>query len=165
MNVAKSYEQALATVIREYGDLPDDVLIRAWQTIDHDASWDESVDRAFPLIDIRATPARTDDNQATLACECAILVGTMTADDRDHFDVSDLYDRVQGVLDDLYAQFRAQVNGSEKTRFDAIMAGNLTSDEYSFGGFTFGDGLAPYDDKGVNMIGISMTLHFSRTDF
>lgn len=165
MNVPKSFEQALATVIREHGDLPPGVTIRAWQTLDHDATWDPEKDRTFPMIEIRSSPARTDDNQATLSCEAAILIGTMADDDKDHADISLIFDKVQSVVDSLYAQFRAQVNGTEKDRFDAVMAANLSAALYSFGGFTLGDGLAPYDDKGANIIGLSLVLHYSRDDF
>lgn len=164
MNVPKAIEIAIATLLREFGNLPDGVTIRAWQTLPHDKTWKADTDRTFPMIDVRCSPATTDDNQATLQAGCAVLCGTKADDDRAHELVSVIYEAAQGVLDRLFSQFRTS-SGSELSRFLALMQANAGANAFQFGGFTFGDAMAPFDQSGVNMIGTTLTVHYGRSDF
>lgn len=154
----------MAETIRTYAEIGEGVTIRAWQSLPADGSWSPDIDRAFPMIDVRCGPPRTDDNQATLACECAVLLGTKTDDDKGHAAISALYDAVQGLADKLFAQFRATA-GTELTYFLARITAEVGAAGFLFGGLTFGEGLAPSDEDGVNMIGIVLNVHYSRSDF
>jgi len=165
MNTAKAIELAVVAVIRDYANLPPGVSIRAWQTLRADATWDEEQDRTFPLIEIRSAPPRTDSNASTMETQVAILIGTMTADDKDHAQISDIYSEVQSVIDRLYAQFRVQVAGDEYNRFEAIMAANTTAGTWNLGGFSYGDPQSPADDAGANIIGIALMVHHSNDNF
>jgi hypothetical protein len=165
MNTAKAIELALVAVIRDYANLMPGVTLRAWQSLRADATWDEEQDRTFPLIEVRASPPRTDDNASTMQTQVSVLVGTLTADDKDHAQISDIYSDVQAAIDRLYAQFRVQVAGDEYNRFEAVMGENTTLGTWNLGGFTYGDPLSPADDAGANIIGISLIVHHSNDNF
>lgn len=154
----------MAETIRAYAEIGEGVTIRAWQSLPADGSWSPDTDRAFPMVDVRCGPPRTDDSQTTLSCECAVLMGTKTDDDRDHAAISALYDAVQELVDKLFAQFRTTA-GTELTYFLARIAAEVGAAGFVFGGLTFGEGLAPSDEDGVNMIGVVLNVHYSRSDF
>jgi hypothetical protein len=168
MNVAKAYEIALARTIRDYAvDLGGATVIRCWQSLREDQLWNkDGVDRTMPQISIKATPQRTMEDQVTLSCDGAIDIMTNTADDVDHAVISAMYSGVQGVLDKLAAQWKSGT-GDEYAAFTAAMTEALEDDAtvYSFGGFAFGEAVAPFDDDGINAIGVGFVLHFSRSDF
>ncbi len=166
MNVSKAIELAFAEAIRENAEIGEGVTVRAWQSLEADGSWKENPDRAFPMVDIRCSPPRMDDSQTTLQVECAILMGTKTDDDKSHAFVSQMYDAIQKVCDDLFSDFRQADENSEPLKtWLATVAANVESGAFGFGGFTFGEGMAPMDDGGVNMIGITMVVHYSKTGF
>ena len=166
MNTTKAIELAMSETIRKYAQLGEAVTIRAWQSLEADGSWEENKDRTFPMIDVRCSPPKTDDNESTQQVECAILFGTKTDDDKSHAFVSAMYEAGQGVCDTLFSQFRSGVfTGDEIAYFLAKVVAETSSDAFQFGGFTFGDGLSPADDGGVNMIGITLIVHFGRSDF
>jgi hypothetical protein len=169
MNVSKAIELAIAETIRKYAELGDSVTIRAWQSLEADGSWKENPDRTFPMIDVRCSPPKTDDNQSSRQVECAILCGTKTDDDKSHAFISDMYGAVQGVCDKLFKQFRGGTftgAGNEEIEyFISRVEAEAGADKFIFGGFTFGDGLSPSDDNGVNMIGVLMIVHFGNNDF
>lgn len=164
MNVAKALEITLSTVLRAHGRLLDSVLLRCFQTLDHDGIWTASQDRTFPVVDIRARPPQTDENQSTLRCDVTILVATLAADDASHDQLSGLYELVQSMLDNLFAQARAG-SGSVYDSFLALMGDRVDSGKFLFGGFTFGDTLSPYEENGANMMGVTLSVHYGRDDF
>jgi hypothetical protein len=166
MNVAKAIELAFADLIRKQ-ELGAGVHVRAWQSLRADTTWDVTKDREFPAVDIRTAPQQFDmDAGSTMFCETAILCGTVADDDRDHAAVSALYEAVQGACDALYADFRGGT-GTLLTAFVAAITLALGSEgvKFSFGGLTFGGSMAPYDEGGSNMLGLTMRVHFSRSDF
>jgi len=166
MKVAKAIELAMAETIRKYAQLGEAVTIRAWQSLEADGSWKKYPDRTFPMIDVRCSPPKTDDNETTQQVICAILFGTKTDDDKSHAFVSAMYEAGQGVCDNLFSQFRSGTfTGEEIAYFLAKVITETSSDDFQFGGFTFGDGLSPIDDNGINMIGITLNVHFGRSDF
>jgi len=170
MNVSKAIELAMAETIRKYAEMGEDVTIRAWQSLASDGSWLEHPDRVFPMIDVRCGPPRTDDNQSTLAVECSILMGTKTDDDKDHAFISAMYEAVQGVCDNMFSQFRTTAGSTytaDTELYDFLdrVVTEAGASAFEFGGLTFGDGLSPADDGGINMIGITMVIHFGRSDF
>jgi hypothetical protein len=74
------------------------------------------------------------------------------------------------VCDNLFSQFRTATGSTytadtEISDFLASIVANTGADAFKFGGLTFGEGLAPADDAGINMIGITMVIHYSRSDF
>lgn len=166
MNISKAIELAMAETIRKYAKLGEDVTIRAWQSLESDGSWKENPDRSFPMIDVRCSPPKTDDNESTQQVECAILFGTKTDDDKSHAFVSAMYEAGQGVCDKLFKQYRTGTFTDTEIKYfiDKVEA-EAGADVFTFGGFTFGEGLSPSDDSGINMIGITMIVHFGRSDF
>ena len=166
MNTTKAIELAFAETIRKYARVGEAVTIRAWRSLEADGSWKENPDRKFPMIDVRCSTPRTDDNESTRQVECAILMGTITDDDKNHKFISNMEEAVQGVCDTLFSQFRSGVfTGEEIAYFLAKIVDDTSTTAFQFGGFTFGDGLAPSDDGGINMIGIMMVVHYGRSDF
>ena len=165
MNAAKAIEIAFAEVVRKHATLGEDVLIRPWQSLERDGSWDKTKDRDFPVVDIRCAPPKWVQTQVTFSADCALLAGTKLDDDKSHAVISDLYEALQSVLDRLYAQVQmATPTGDEWTTFSASLAENLPTTVFHFGGLTYGDVQAPWNDRGVNMIGITMVVHYARPD-
>jgi hypothetical protein len=173
MNIPKAIEQAFAAGIRKRGgELGACVVIRCWQSLADDASWKRPVDRQFPMLDIRCTPPESDDVQRTMISDCSLLCATKTDDDKDHSAVSALYGAVQDYCDRLFAGAGGD-SGAEAiyTEFNAELAARIAEQEFeatgtaTVGGITFGPPLAPYDDDGVNMIGIVVRVHYSRSEF
>ena len=156
-NAPKAIELALTETIRAFTTLGDDVSIRPWQAL-ASVITDGNYARKLPYIDIRCAPPNSNDEDTTRICTASILCGTTAEDDPDHAAIRMLYEGVQGVTDSIYFQFRRGEN-AELTAFKASLT------DYApimiFGGITFGDGPAPYDDDGINMIGITISVHYS----
>lgn len=168
MNAARAIEMAFADVFRTYAELGASCVVRAWQSLPLDPVWEklaaDSKDRAFPLVDVRCGSPRFDANQRTMYSETQILCATKTDDDKNHAQIQSLYGEIQRVCDLLYAQFIAGRDGDELARFKAVLTAELGA-TFHFGGFTWGEGMAPADMDGANMIGIAVQTHFSRSDF
>ena len=169
MNIPKLFEGAIAAAITENAGLATDLLrIRTWQAIDADGRWSPAIDRKPPLLDIRAKPPSTsEEDGATMVCQVALLIGTHAEDDPTHATNALFYSAVQDVLDNLYAQFRAGTAGAERNSFDAYISNNPASDSITLyiGGFSHGDGMDPFDDSGLNFIGMTFNIHYSRSDY
>ena len=168
MNVPKAIELALTATVRKYAvDMGAGVILRAWQSLREDPQWKQNKDRSFPLVDIRCAPARTDDNQSTLAADVAALGQTKTDDDRDHAGISALYEGVETVFNSMFSQFRTGTAGTgEFAFFKAELTTHLgTTIDIDSVSLTWGEALAPYDDGGANSIGIGLVVHYGRPDF
>lgn len=153
-------------MLREYAQLGEGVTVRPWQSLRFDPSWQEDLDRAFPLIEVRCSGPSTDSNQSTLFVSVKLLCGTKTDDDKDHAAISAMYESVESMCARLFSQFR-QTEGVEVelAAFKAFMLGNTDAGAFQFGGLTFGESIDPYDDRGCNMMGITMGVHYGRSDF
>lgn len=165
MNVPKAVEIAIAAVLRKR-ELGASVLLRCWQNLRADGSWKPSTDRSFPVVDIRCSPPTPDTlARTTLIASCQILCGTNADDDRDHAFISKLYEECQTACDLLYAQARGTA-GTELNDFTTALNDLLGTElgNFNFDGFQFGDSIAPYDDDGVNAVGFTMQVHYSRND-
>jgi hypothetical protein len=165
MNVPAAIEKTIADMIREFCDLPENTTIRAWQSIDHDATWDSEQDRTFPMVEVRCSPPFVDDNQTTLRVNCAVMVATSTPDDKTHAVISDMFTSVLGMTDALFSQRPGRSSGPESDSFLIGMHGLVGEEKFRFHGITYGDGQAPYDDRGVNVMGITVAFYYSRDDF
>jgi hypothetical protein len=165
VNVPKAIELSLAKVLTEHADLDPGVFVRCWQTLTNEPEWTVENDRRFPLIELRCSPATIDDNERTLMVPCVILCATKTEDDASHDQISKLYEDVEQCIYRLYGQFIQGASGDEQTLFNSEMAAKTTATDYNFGGFTISDALAPGDDNGVNVIGMTLVTHYSRGGF
>lgn len=165
MNAPKHIEIALATLIRDYAGLPPGVTIRAWQTLEADATWSEAEDRTFPMIEVRCSPPIVDENQHTLQSQAAILIGTQTADDKDHADISHIYGLVQETIDRFFSQRPGRSPGAEFNTFTSVMENAVGPASFLFNGLTFGEPITPYEDRGAALIGLTLVIHYTRSDF
>ena len=165
MNVPKAIELAFAKVIRNYAEMGAGVVLRPWQSLNYDGSWDEEKDRTFPLIDIRCGPGQTDDNQRTLFAECSIICATDNDDDKGHTFISDMYEAVQTVLDGMFSQFIAGTQSTSVLAEFLAEIQTVTGTGFIFGGLEFESPLPPADDAGSNVIGITMKVSYSRSDY
>ena len=98
-----------------------------------------------------------------------VEIRTSVHDDPDHREVSRIYDATQTLFDSLFDQFYGGTDGDELAAFkgslDAEFKGSLDAEygaEFPFGGLTYGDSAAPWDDDGVNCISFSFVMHYSR---
>jgi len=156
-NAPKAFELAIYETIRDFVTVGDSVSFRPWQSLAAVVT-DSDYARHFPCIDIRCTPPSTDENGVTKNCTALIRCGTIEADDLSHADVTILYEAVQGVCDTLYYQDQG-TTGAELTAFKASLTAYAPL--LTFGGFTFGDGMEPYEDEGINTIGITLAVNYS----
>ena len=156
-NAPKAIELAIYETIRAFATVGDDVSFRPWQSLAA-AVTDGDYSRKYPCIDIRCAPPSTDDNGITKNCAAVIICGTTVAEDESHADVNKLYEAIQGICDTLYYQDKS-TTGAELTAFKASLTAYAPL--LTFGGFTFSDGLAPYDDDGTSMIGVTLVINYS----
>jgi hypothetical protein len=166
-NFPKLFEGALAAAFVQTAELASLPRIRTWQAIDADGRWSPNADRVFPAVDIRAAPPRPDDNAHAQMVSVAITIGTEAADDPTHAMMASIYEAVQAVVDSLYSDFLMQrESGPERAAFDAYLADQGQSGHVipAVSGFTLGEPVAPYLDGGVNVIGLELVVHYSRSD-
>jgi len=163
MNVAKIIEQAVSRTIRDHAELSADVVIRAWQTLDDDHTWDAALDRTFPMIDVRCGAPTVEEDQKSMRASCMVRCATKTDDDRDHATISEIFGAVQGVMEEVFFDF---ANGTEGGALDTMTGhlGALSANKILFGGVTSMDFTEPYDDGGLNMIGTGLRIHFMRSE-
>ena len=168
INIPKAFEGAVAATIVATADLKELPRLRTWQAVDSDARWSPAQDRKFPLYELRASPPLlSEEAGATLMCPVNIQIGTNAADDKTHRNVALYYAAAQQVIDNLYAQYRSGTAGDERDAFDAHMS-NKEPDvaaTIEIGGFSHGDGFEPFEEEGVNFIGVSLIIHYSRSDY
>lgn len=164
MNVARAVEIAVAGVLRQFAQLGAGVTVRAWQSLPTDGSWTKESDRRFPLVDVRCSPPKTDENERTFYVECSVLCATKVDDDRNHAFVSEMYGEVQRVLDAMFSQYW-NTAGDELNAFNAALTGELGTNFNGAQGLTWGDGVAPYLEQGANVIGVAVRVHYSRKDY
>jgi len=159
MNIPAALEQAMAESIRANAtDIGAGVNIRCWQRLETDGETEGA--RLFPMIDIRATPPATDENQYTLYSDIQIACGTETHDDPLHAAIRTLYASVQEVCDMLYSDFAGSGDGAVLDAF--IARAEAEAPGFTFGGLSFQAGSAPADNGGVNVIGVALRVHYSR---
>jgi hypothetical protein len=159
MNIPAALEQAMAEAIRANAtDVGDGVNIRCWQRLETDGETEGA--RLFPMIDIRATPPATDENQYTLYSDIQIACGTQAHEDKLHAGIRSLYASVQEVCDMLYSDFIGGGEGEVLTAFNARVEAEAPG--YTFGGLSFQAGSPPADENGVNTIGVALRVHYSR---
>jgi hypothetical protein len=163
MNIPLAIENAVANLIRGQSIGPATV-VRCWHNLRADQKWSTDADRVLPCIDVRCSAPKTDDNQITLSASCAIQIMTNAEDDQDHAAINAYEEAVQHALDTLYAQWRAPgqsgaVYQAFRTSIETDCSGALV------GGLEFGDPLPPFDDGGINSVGVTLIVHFSRNDF
>ena len=164
MNIPKAVERSIASMLRNHAELGADVVLRCWQSLDADSLWDKDEDRKFPMIDIRCSAPRSDDKRNCYVV-CSVLCGTKADDDRNHAVISALYGSVQTVLDGIHGGYKDIVGNTYRTEFEALISDELGTGVSSLGGFDFEDSQPPYDDGGVNMIGIGVRVSYGRSDF
>ena len=163
-NIPAALERAMSATLREYANLGAGVKLRAFQSLIDDPAVDQDGSKYWPCVDIRVAPPVTDENQATLHCDIAMLCGTYNEDDRQHTALRGLYEAVQSVCDRIFDEFQGWYHAGGTTVKDWFeTAVNAELDRaINIGGYTFGEGMAPYDDGGVNMIGITFRVHYTR---
>lgn len=170
-NVPAALERAMSATLRQFADLGGGVALRAFQSLIDDPTVDEDGSKYWPCVDIRASAPATDENQITLYSDIAMLCGTYNEDDRQHTVLRGLYEAVQGLCDRVFDEFHGEYYGEDgqdesattlaQTAFEASVNSELTR-AINIGGYTFQAGMAPYDDGGINMIGITLRVHYTR---
>lgn len=165
MNVPRTIETAMAAVLREHAEIGENVVIRAFQSLASDGSWNINKDRKFPCLDIRCSPPSIMDGQCQSYAECHILCATKIDDDKDHETLSALYEETQACADRLFSQFRKRTDGAELSQLKADLAADLGTD-FEFSALIYGEPIAPsMSETGINTIGIRLRVVFIRKDF
>jgi len=169
MNTPKIFEGALAATIVATADLTDLPRIRTWQAIDqNDARWTPVDDRTFPVFDIKGRPPTNADDGLESTVALVILVGTHADGDKTHEKASLYYAVMQKLIENLYAQQRKNTTGAERNAWNTYIEDNFPVENAIFNGsvaFTMGDGQDPYEDAGINQIGLTLLVHYHRTDW
>jgi len=158
MNIPKAIELALAETIRNYSEVGTGVVVRPWQSISTEQIIAKEGQREYPMIDIRCGSPATDD-QVTRYCEASLICGTYAQDDKDHAQISELYEAAQESLDLLHDQFMAG-SGAAYAAFVTYMEAEIEG--IHIGGVSFSAGNPPYEDTNANLMAISITVHYSK---
>lgn len=163
MSIPASIEKAVYDVLRLRSDWPEDITFRLWQDLSSDAAWSEDEDRVFPAVDIRCSPPSANpDSFRTFTVICSIMAATRVPDDKDHKQVASIYAGVQQMADALFFQ-SSNTPQEELNKFISTMS-DLEA-EFNFGAIILGEPVAPQEDGGVNVIGVSLVVHYTRGDF
>lgn len=160
MNISAAIELALADVIRNSAEGVPGTVIRAWRTLSEEQALAEGP-RKFPMISISASTKGYDENQATNFCDVVILCGTFNEDDKNHANCAALAEQTETGLDALFDQFMDNSPGDAYNLFTSRMAADYTG-TFNLGGFSWTGNEPPYEDGGINLIGMSFRVHFSR---
>jgi len=167
MNEAKAIELALAKTIRQFSEIGQNTLIRPWQSLRSEMLFEPdniAGDRHFPCIDIRCAHPTLGDDQSTMTTTATIIIATAVSADPDHSSVSAIYQAVKETTDALFKQFRRGIDGDELTMFKTEVQLDA-GPEFHFGGISYGSSSAPYDDSGINVIDIGVTIFHANTDY
>lgn len=159
MNIPDACEKATAAMIRKYGEIGPGVLLRCWQSLRFDRTWNEKTDRQTPYEDIRFAPERVDENQSTMICEGVVVCATKGDDDKDHSAIKRLYEETHKVMRDIFADFRARGTGGKYDEFKAAILEHAQNG-ITIGGVTFTEPAPPFDESGTNSIGIGFAIRF-----
>lgn len=166
MNVAKAIELAFAQVMRKYCTLGDGTVIRAWQSLNADGSFDPKKDRQFPCIDIRCGPPETDEVQATLQSDCTMMIFTKVDDDQLHSVHSDIQSEIERVLSAMFSQFRKRtLTSPEIADFIASLNSNLPAASFGFDALAWVKGERPFDESGLNAGSYGMAVKWNNPEF
>jgi hypothetical protein len=161
MNDAKAIELAFMDALKT-GELSG-ATVRAWQSLAESQVGNKSHAREFPCIDVRASPPETAADGIHRSCTVSVSCVSHVEDDLDHSAVSAIYEAAQAIIDALYYQYRKATDGAEKTAF----AARLTADAplVTCHGLQVGAGSGPNDIEGLNVIAISLVVHFTKSGF
>lgn len=162
MNIPKTIESAVIDALRSYG-VGENTLLRSWRNLRKDEKWDEDNDRAFPCIDVKASPPKMDSVTTACQCEVGIVIYTKLADDQSHDTLNTIEQATQECIDTLYAQHRSNAT----TGIYADLVAMIESEcAVSVGGLFIGDPQPPDDDgAGRNYVGLTIVISYSRADF
>jgi hypothetical protein len=164
-NIPRAAEFAMFAALSSEATYPAGTAIRVWQDLSAGApAVDSDGSRTFPQVDIRCGPPVTDENQVTLYCDVELTCRTLNEEDKLHRTMQDVYEETQGTLDTLYAQWRAG-GGALLTLFEFVFDAEIDETTVDIGGYSFQDGVAPYEDDGRNTIGMTFRIHYSRADY
>jgi hypothetical protein len=168
MNAAKAIESAVVQTLRAYADLGKGAVIRGWQNLRVDGAWKidpaTNTDRTLPLVDVRCSPPRPDESQHTVVAACHIDAMSNAETDRDHSFISGMYDAIQETCERMrQASLVASSSCPILAAFVAVLAQEMP--QLYFGGLSYGDPTEPYDDAGVNVIGLTLNVHYSLADY
>ncbi len=167
INLPSIFEGALAATITVNAEIQPSEFprLRTWQALDAEARWSTEDDRHFPMIGIRASPPTVGDDRRTFHVPVEVLVGTNAADDRDHAQLSRLYAAVQEIIDALYSEYINEAK-AVRTAFDQHISDQMAGADYDLhlGGIEYGDPMSPYNEDGINYIGLNINVHYSRSN-
>jgi hypothetical protein len=164
VNIPSIFESAVAQVITTHAEIGGDFpRIRTWRSIDKEGRWSPDTDYALPVIFVTATtpePDAQDQRQVT------VVVGALTnaADDKSHQQIADYEAALQDVMDQLEAQYCS--SGPYWQTFTQRITEEMAVADFAVhvGGVEAGPGVEPSLDEGMNVISMSLVIHYSRSD-
>jgi hypothetical protein len=158
MNIPKAIELAVVDVIKNYSASVPGVVIRPWQTLSSEQAIAQTGEKLFPMIDVRCSAPATED-QVTRYCDVTILCGTYNDDDKNHEQISALYESAQEACDLLHDQFMAG-SGEAYALFTSRITTEISG--MTIGGVSFSGGNPPYEDSGINFMSVIMRVHYAK---
>ena len=160
MTLQTAFEIAMAKVMRKYAQLGAGVVIRAWRSLRLDGSWNEELDREFPMLGISASTPGYDDGQRSMYIDVQFDARTQVDDDQDHAVITEMETEVQRVLDIIFDKAaKPTITGAAYDDFVAYVDELATC---HIGGMTYGEPSPPVDDGNTQSIQITMRVHYSR---
>ena len=168
-NIERGIEMCFWSVFRTHCTFPTGTVVRPWQTLDADDKWAGDAvkgDRTFPLVSVACSPTAQDpENFRTGHTTAQIAMLTDADEDQSHDSISTLYTALIATLNNLYGDYTKQtLTGAEYVTWAAGWTAYVPS-TCTFGGFIWGPPSPPETIDAVNAIGVSMEVHYSRSDF
>ena len=160
MNPPKAIELAMAAMIRNHANIGAGTLVRPWQSLNAEGAFDPKDDRTFPCVDVRFGSPRHNEDQVTLVCSGEILSMVYAEDDRNHQEISRIYDEVHDVVLGIFRDFQGETSNGYYTEFVAAVA-QEDAGKIEIGGITMEEGMPPSDDGNALGIGVGMGVHFT----
>ena len=164
LSLTSSIESAFYDLIRkqDLGTTPP--LIRCWHNMKKDNTWDATIDRVLPCIDIRCSPFVPGDNMRTGSCRVAFLAKSNGPEDKDHATIGKLEEGLQAFRDALYADlYEGNLQGTFGEFVAAVKKECQTVN--GIGGLTIEQGDEPGEDDGDPMVGFVIIVSITRTQY
>lgn len=163
MNQSKAIELGICAALR-CRDIGEATQLRAWQTLVGDGAYhyDEKrgTDILAPIVDVRAGAPYPADNGVTRLIDVQVVILTQVDDDRDHAQISRIYEGVQEAIDELVDNFCRDNDNEVVKAFLAALED--TKAESKIGGIILDQGQPPMSDDSFHSIGLALQINIGK---
>jgi hypothetical protein len=164
MNLTTSIESAFYDLIRKQDLGVKPPLVRCWHNLKKDNTWDWTIDRVLPCIDIRCSPFVPGDDARTGSCRVSLRAKSNGSEDKDHATISAIEEGLQSFIDGLYGDlYSGNLSGAFGKFATAVKAECATVQ--TIGGLTIEQGDEPSEEDGDPIVGFVIVVSITKTEY